>query len=120
MYSKKLFNEGKTMNLRKLLLWFIFIDFAAFSAWVMWHEGYMGIWQAGFVSSASLQILLDLAICCFLICSWIKRDAEERGVNPYPWIIATLLTGSIAPLVYLIVREYQTTSRKYENPTLAS
>jgi len=108
------------MNLRKLLLWFIFIDFAVFSTWVLWHEGYMGIWQAGFASPASLQILLDLAICCFLICSWIKRDAEVRGVNPYPWILATLMTGSLAPLVYLIVREYQKEAPQTGHSSLAS
>jgi len=95
------------MNLRKFFLWFVFIDFAVFSSWVMWNEGYLGIWQAGFTSSGSLQILLDLAICCLLICSWIKGDAEANGLNPYPWMLATFATGSLAPLVYLIVREYR-------------
>jgi len=100
------------MKFRKLLLWFIFIDFSIFSTWVMWQQGYMGIWEAGFVSSASLQILIDLAICCFLICCWIKKDAEERGIKAYPWIIATLTTGSLAPLVYLLVREYKQDNQK--------
>ena len=95
------------MNLRKALLWFIFIDFAIYSTWVLWQDGYMGIWQAGISSSASLQILLDLAICCFLIASWMLKDAKERGVNPYPWIAATFAAGSLAPLVYLLVREYK-------------
>jgi hypothetical protein len=94
-------------KLRQLALWFILIDFAAFSTWVLWQHGYLGIWQAGFTSPASLQILLDLAICCFLICSWIKADAQSRGINPYPWMVATFASGSLAPLVYLIVREYQ-------------
>jgi len=73
----------------------------------MWKIGYMGIWQAGIESPGSLQILLDLAVCCLLICSWIKNDAQARGVNPYPWIVATFTSGSLAILVYLIVREYQ-------------
>jgi hypothetical protein len=95
------------MTLKRFLLWFLFIDFVAFSSWVMWQVGYIGIWQAGFESPASLQILLDLVICCLLITSWIKKDAEQRGVNPYPWIIATVFSGSIAPLAYLLVREYK-------------
>lgn len=95
------------MTLRKFLLWFLFIDFALFSTWVMYEIGYFGIWQAGFVSSGSLQILIDLAICCVLICSWLKKDAEQRGINPYPWMLATFATGSLAPLLYLLIREYQ-------------
>ncbi len=95
------------MTLKRFLLWFLFIDFVAFSSWVMWHVGYIGIWQAGFESPASIQILLDLVICCLIITSWIKKDAEARGMNPYPWIIGTVFTGSIAPLAYLLVREYK-------------
>lgn len=103
------------MTLKRFLLWFLFIDFVAFSSWVMWQVGYFGIWQAGFESPASIQILMDLVICCLIITSWIKKDAETRGMNPYPWIIGTVLTGSIAPLAYLLVREY-----KISNTTKAS
>ena len=95
------------MTFKQLCLWIILISFGLFSSWVMWGIGYMGIWQAGIESSGSLQILLDLAVCCLLICSWIKNDAKARGVNPYPWFIAVLTSGSLAILVYLIVREYQ-------------
>lgn len=95
------------MTLRKLLLWVLFVDFFIFSMWVMWDVGYLGIWQAGMVSPASWQILIDLAMGCLLISSWIKGDAEQRGVNPWPWIVGTLLVGTLAPLMYLIVREYQ-------------
>lgn len=95
------------MTLRKLLLWVLFVDFFIFSTWVMWDIGYLGIWQAGMVSSGSWQILMDLAIACVLISSWIKGDAEQRGINPWPWIVATLFAGTLAPLMYLIVREYQ-------------
>jgi hypothetical protein len=94
-------------GLRKGILGITLVAFAALSTWVMLDNGYWGIWQAGFTSSGSLQILIDLAIGCFLICSWIIGDARARGVNPVPWVIATLTTGTIAPLLYLLVREYQ-------------
>lgn len=93
------------MNVKKLLLWFVLIDFALFSAWVMWEVGYLGIWQSGLASPGSLQVLLDLVICAGLICFWMIGDARQRGVNPWPWVVATLLAGSLAPLLYLIVRE---------------
>lgn len=92
---------------RKYLLWVLLLGFTAFSTWVMWDVGYFGIWHAGFESSGSLQILIDLAIGCFLICSWIIGDARARGINPVPWIVATLAMGTIAPLAYLLIREYQ-------------
>lgn len=94
------------MKLRKLLLWTILFDFALYSTWVMWNVGYIGIWEAGFTSSASLQILLDLCISCSLICVWIYQDAQARQVNPWPWMLATLAAGSLSPLLYLLVREY--------------
>jgi len=108
--------SNNSSKLRLLLLWFIFIDFAVFSTWVMWQDGYFGIWQAGIASPASLQILLDLAICCILICSWMKKDAQARGINPYPWMLATFAVGSIAPLVYLIIREYRKSTRDSTPP----
>ena len=95
------------MSLRKFLLGFILIDFALFSTWVMWQVGYFGIWQAGLESPGSLQILFDLAIACLLICTWMKKDAEQRGINPYPWIVATFAAGTLVPLVYLLIREYK-------------
>ena len=98
------------MTFKQLCLWIMFISFGLFSSWVMWEVGYMGIWQAGFESPGSLQILLDLVVCCLLICSWIKNDADARGVNPYPWIAFVFSSGSLAILVYLIVREYQKSS----------
>lgn len=108
----------KRSSLRKWLLWFLLIDFVIFSTWVMWDIGYLGIWQAGFESNGSLQILIDLGIGCFLICSWIIGDAKARGVSSAPWIVATFAIGTIAPLAYLLVREYQLDRLEY-NPTSA-
>ena len=93
------------MNVKKVLLWLVLIDFALFTAWVMWEVGYIGIWQAGVASPGSWQVLLDLFICAGLICVWMIADARKRGVNAWPWVIATLFAGSLAPLAYLIRRE---------------
>lgn len=95
------------MTLRKTLLWVLFVDFAIFSTWVMWDAGYLAIWQAGMVSPASWQLLIDLALACLLVMVWIKQDAEQRGVNPWPWMVAIVFAGSLASLLYLIVREHQ-------------
>lgn len=92
------------MKKSHILLWALLIPFAAYSTWAMWKISYWGIWAAGFETLGSAQILWDLAIACALICGWIKKDAEAQGRNPYPWMLATLATGSLAPLLYLLTR----------------
>ena len=98
----------------KLSLVSVLVAFGGFSTWVMWQVGYSGIWLAGLDNPASLQILLDLVIACTLICTWMYQDAKSRGIKPYPWIIATLFSGTLAPLVYLIVRVQTPADNGYE------
>lgn len=93
------------MNVKKVLLWFVLLDFAALTAWAVGHVGYVGIFEAGVASPGSIQILVDLVIALALVCVWMFDDARRRGVTPWPWIAATLFVGSLAPLVYLIRRE---------------
>ena len=98
------------MKLRKLILWTVLIDFALFTGWAMWKVGYFGIWEAGFTSWGGLQILLDLSISCCVIATWLVADARARHINPWPWLVAILFTGSLATLAYLLVREYRTST----------
>jgi hypothetical protein len=93
------------MNVRKMLLWFVLVDFAALTTWSLWQVGYVGIWQAGLASPGALQVLADLGISVGLVCTWMIADARRRGVVAWPWVTATLLLGSLAPLLYLIRRE---------------
>lgn len=92
------------MKTMKVILISVLIMFSLFSTWVMWQIGYSGIWLAGIDNPGSLQILLDLVIACSLICTWIYKDAKDRGSNPYPWMIGTVFAGSLVPLLYLIFR----------------
>lgn len=93
------------MNLRQLLLGAVLLAFTTFSLLVVGEVGYFGLWQAGFASSASLQILLDLCIACGLGGLWLIGDTKQRGVSAWPWLIAVLALGSIGLLAYLFLRE---------------
>lgn len=104
------------MKLKLFLLYVLLIDFALYSGWVMLEYGYFGIWKAGFINPATGQILFDLVIACLLISGWMLGDAKSRGENAWPWVIATLLAGTLAPLVYLIRREHLRAAK----PRLAS
>ncbi|MCC2615915.1 hypothetical protein LJ739_06650 [Aestuariibacter halophilus] len=94
------------MNPRVVLLSVVLALFGGYSVWLMMEVGYVAIWQAGFTSPAALQILMDLAIACVIISSWMIGDARARGITVWPWLVAVLTTGTLAILVYLLVREF--------------
>lgn len=86
-----------------LILILIAAAFGAFSSYAMLKVGYLGIWQAGLQDVGAMQILFDLVVSCLLISSWMVIDARRSGRNPWPYVIATLLAGSVGPLAYLLV-----------------
>lgn len=107
------------MSLKKFLLIDVFVLFGAYSAWVMWHHGYLGIWQAGLANPAALQILADLVICALLIVTWMLQDARQHGRNAWPFVILTLLAGSFGPLLYLLTARSQDRSHQVPAPAAA-
>ena len=93
--------------MRISLLFATLAAFGAFSLYVMWDFGYLGIWRAGLASPAAAQVLLDLVIACLLISTWMLGDARARGLNAWPFVAITLAAGSFGPLLYLIYREFR-------------
>jgi len=68
------------MNWRVILLLVVIADFAALTGWAMLEVGYAGIFAAGL--------------------------SGRRGLNPWPYVVITLLAGSFGPLFYLVRREW--------------
>ncbi len=50
----------------------------------------------------TVLLAVDLAISLGLVCTWVVADARERGVSPVPYVLLTVATGSIGPLLYLL------------------
>jgi len=73
------------------------------------REGFGGM-AAPFDFLWTWQYFADLVVALGIVMAWIWHDCKQRGKQPLPWIIATFLTGSFAPLLYLIVREKPTQS----------
>jgi hypothetical protein len=88
-----------------LVLACVLVDFSAFTAYAIATHGVVGFLEAAIATPAALQVLLDVAIALTLVLIWMSRDAKERGLPFWPYAIATLFLGSIAPLGYLIHRE---------------
>jgi hypothetical protein len=93
------------VNFVKILLFVVLVDFVAFTAWVTATGGSLAEVLALFSANPWVgQLFVDLAIALSLVCVWMWQDARSRGANPLPWVVATVLTGSIAPLAYLLLR----------------
>lgn len=91
--------------MQRSLIVFTLILFGALSAIALWQSGYWGILAPHFQSFGEGQVLADLVIALSLVMVWMWRDAKATGRNPWPWIVATLTTGSFGPLFYLLTRK---------------
>jgi len=91
--------------MQRALLVLTLLLFGALSAVALWQHGYWGIIAPHFQSFGGGQVLADLVIALTLVMVWMWHDARAAGRNPWPWIVATLVVGSLSPLLYLLTRK---------------
>jgi hypothetical protein len=77
--------------------------FGAFSMFVMWQVGYVGIWQAGLANWGAAQVLADLVLMSLVVLFFLQRDARAQGRKLWPYALITLAAGSFGPLLYLLL-----------------
>jgi hypothetical protein len=58
-----------------------------------------------FVGMLGLLCPLIWFIIAILICIWVYKDAESRGMSGVLWLIVALLLGLIGLIIYLVVRK---------------
>lgn len=100
------------MSARLLLLIVVIGLFGALSAVALMDVGYIGIIEPHFQSWGAGQVFADLVILAVLGCSWMIVDGRARGINPWPFVIATVFTGSFGILFYLVLRELRSGASK--------
>ena len=63
--------------------------------------------QIEFLFAGMFLLLCPLIwfIIAILICIWVYRDAESRGMSGVLWLIVTLIAGIIGLIIYLVVRK---------------
>jgi hypothetical protein len=91
--------------MQRPLLILTLLLFGTLSAVALWQHGYWGIIAPHFQSFGGGQVLADLVIALTLVMVWMWHDARAAGRNPWPWIVATLVVGSLSPLLYLLTRK---------------
>ena len=92
------------MNAKQIGLSLVLADFAALTAYALYEYGLGGFFGIMAANAATLTALADLTIALSLVLAWMWNDARQRGTAFFPYAIATLLLGSVGPLLYLIVR----------------
>ncbi len=80
---------------------------------VIAQEEWLWLWGLG-----SLFCLIPVVwfIIGILLCIWVYRDAESRGMNGVMWLIIMLIAGIIGLIIYLLVRKDKTTSQSAPPP----
>lgn len=100
------------MNRKQILLSLVFVDFLAFSAWVVAEYGFVGTFATILSNLPGIQVFTDLFIALCMVMAWMWTDARKHGLSVAPYLLATLAVGSLGPLAYLIRREWALAPRR--------
>ena len=98
----------KLEDTRPWLFWALLVDFVGFTAftgYILLEYGLTGWIPVAFANPVSTLVTVDLFIALSMVMAWVHADAKARGVNPWPYLLLTLGTGSVGTLLYLLVRE---------------
>jgi uncharacterized membrane protein len=55
-------------------------------------------------------------VVAIILCIWVYKDAESRGMNGALWLIIVLLAGLLGLIIYLIVRKEEKPRRPAPPP----
>lgn len=100
------------MSPRLLALLLVIGLFGALTAVALMDVGYLGIFEPHFQSWGAAQVFADLVIICLLGCFWMVADGRARGINPWPFVVATVFLGSFGVLFYLVLRELRSSAAR--------
>jgi hypothetical protein len=78
--------------------------FGAFSVWVIAGHGYFGFLSLAGREPWGLQMLLDVMIACAIGIAWMIGDARKHAIKTWPYVVTTLVLGSIGLLAYVVRR----------------
>lgn len=92
------------MNLKRIVPAVLLVGFSALTAEVVIRDGYTEWLRIAFENRSAGLLLVDLTIACSLAIGWMVRDARARKTTVWPFVVLTVLLGSVGPLAYLVVR----------------
>ena len=81
----------------------VLAGFGAYSLYVVWEMGYVGLWQACMANIGTWQLLVDFIITSALLLGYMARDARQTGRKVWPYAVITVAAGSFGPMLYLLL-----------------
>ena len=90
--------------LARVVLAVVLLAFLALTAVALAEYGYVGFLEIAAANSVTRLLFVDLVICLALIAVWMVRDARNRGIAWWPFVLIAALLGSAGPLLYLLRR----------------
>lgn len=80
--------------------------FSIYTGWIVWEFGYTSVFEVSLREQPSTQVLVDLFVMGGILLAIMILDNQRNG-RPFrkvaPFVVVTLLAGSIGPLLYFIV-----------------
>jgi len=93
-------------TLKKIGLVIALLDFTALTAWALFTGSTPELFMQILDNPWALQITVDLCIAASFGIAWMWKDAKAHGINPLPWALAVVPTGSLALLAYAVRRSF--------------
>jgi len=93
-------------NMMKAILASVLLFFVGINLYALTMSGWDGF--LSFIDGANGWTVLavtDLCISLGLVSVWLIQDAKSRGRSALGYVLLTITTGSIGPLVYLLNRD---------------
>lgn len=90
----------------RILLSLVLTIFSIYTGWIVWNFGYTSVFEVSLREHPSTQVLIDLFIMGGIVLGIMILDNQRRGrsfIKVVPFLIITLLAGSIGPLLYFII-----------------
>ena len=81
------------------------LAFTTYTLGVMYGHGVLGFLALAAREPWALQLLLDLLVMLTLFAFWVWRDSRERDLPRWPYVVLTVVMGSMGALAYLVHRE---------------
>src|SRR5215472_6645259 len=92
------------MNGKQIGLGSVLLGFSILTAYAVYLYGYVGFFREVTSNAASLTLLVDLVISLTIILVYMGHDARDHSISVLPYLLLTLVFGSVGPLFYLIRR----------------
>lgn len=82
---------------------FLLAGFAALNVYALERGSWDGLMAyLGSLGPWGTLATVDLLIALFIAVVFMAQDAAAKKINPLPYVVLTLLTGSLGLLVYLV------------------